>query len=253
MKRIFITGASTGIGAALAREYATGGNVLGLAARGFEKLNSLKASLSARGCTIHLFEVDVTDVKQCQNAARDFLKKAGGVDLVIANAGISRKFKAMVPGAEELNEILKTNTLGVVNTIAPFLGSMIENKAGQVVIISSVASFRALPGSSYSASKIAASYLAEMYRFQLKQYGIAVSTIYPGFVKTPLTDKNEFNMPFIMPAEKAAALIANAVEKKKANYIFPWQWRFMKPVIRFMPRFIFNSLMVSRQEKKGKR
>ncbi|MGE3679725.1 MAG: SDR family NAD(P)-dependent oxidoreductase, partial [Burkholderiales bacterium] len=189
--RVFITGASSGIGAALARHYAAAGNVLGLAARRADLLDALTASLPG---SCRAYAIDVADSRAIAAAAADF----GAADLVIANAGVSVGTHAADPGdIAKLQRVLAVNVTGMAATLAAFAPAMRAAGRGTLCGISSVAAFRGLPGSgAYSASKAAATSWLESLRTELHGTGVAVVTICPGYIDTPMTRANRYPMPF---------------------------------------------------------
>lgn len=221
-KNIVITGASSGIGAALAREYAREGVHLGLLARNAERLAEVKADCEARGATVQTASIDVASREAMQGWLCAFDEKTP-VDLLIANAGISGG-SGGGDGAEATYRIFATNVDGVLHTVLPITPRMAARKKGQVAIISSLAGIRGLPSApAYSASKAAVRALGEGLRGELGEQGVKVSVVCPGYVKTPLTDKNTFPMPFLMPAEKAAVIIRKGLERNRSRIAFPWQ------------------------------
>lgn len=233
---IFITGASAGIGWALGKALAASGVTLGLAARRRERLEGLASEVEARGAAALVYEVDVRDSVAMAKAADDFVRRAGGVSLVIANAGVSSGGRLENGVAEPLNQVFAVNVMGVLNTIAPFVPHMIRQNAGQLVAISSVAAFRGLPGrADYNGSKAAVNTMMDGFRLELKPHGIRVTTICPGFIESEMTAKNTFKMPFLLNAEPAAKLILKAIRRNKKTYVFPWQWRVLLPLVVRLP------------------
>ena len=191
MQRVIITGASAGIGAALARHYAGRGAVLGLIARRASELERLAAKLPQRAA---IYPVDVRNASAIQAAAAEFLAKHGSPDIVIANAGIS--FGTATEHAEDLaafQDVVDTNLIGMVQTFQPFVAAMRSAGKGVLVGIASVAGYRGLPGAAaYSASKAAVISYLESLRVELRGSGVRVVTICPGYVATPLTQLPQF-------------------------------------------------------------
>lgn len=221
-KNIVITGASSGIGAALAREYARKDVHLGLLARNAERLAEVKADCEARGATVQTASIDVASREAMQGWLCAFDERTP-VDLLIANAGISGG-SGGGNGADSTYRIFATNMDGVLHTVLPITPRMAARKSGQVAIISSLAGIRGLPSApAYSASKAAVRALGEGLRGELGGQGVKVNVVCPGYVKTPLTDKNTFPMPFLMPAEKAAVIIRKGLERNRSRIAFPWQ------------------------------
>ena len=235
-RRIFLTGASTGLGRALAEAYAGPGVTFGLVARNAERLEELGALLDQRGCRAIRLAADVRDAAQMRRAAQAFCAQAGGADLVIANAGISEPDRLLACDPAQAADIIQTNVQGVLYTLLPFVPPMVSGGGGHLVAIGSVAGFRGLPGKgAYCASKAAVKTLMDAYRPTLRRHGIRVTTIEPGFIATELTAKNRHPMPFLMPADKAARLIQRAIARGAANYVLPWQMRLVIPFLVRVP------------------
>jgi NADP-dependent 3-hydroxy acid dehydrogenase YdfG len=239
-RRIFLTGASAGIGAALAEAYAAPGVTLGLVARREDRLQELAQRLGPNGCRVLTYTADVTDAAHMRQVALTFCEAAGGVDLVIANAGMSVADRVMEGNPQGVTDMFRINVEGVVNTLFPFVPPMSAQGSGHLVAISSVAGYRGLPGKGgYSATKAAVRILMDSYRPVLAPHGILTSTICPGFVESELTAKNRYAMPFLMKTPKAARLIQAAIDRAAGTYIFPWQMRMLVPVLTRMPdRFL---------------
>lgn len=240
--RVFITGASSGIGAALARHYAVRGAVLGLTARHRGRLDDLVSSLSCE-CTAYV--ADVRDAVVMREAARDFLQKYGVPDIVIANAGVSRG--TLTEHEEDLaafRAILDINVIGMVHTFQPFLDAMKQQGSGILAGIASVAGLRGLPGASaYCASKAAAISYLESLRVELAPMGIHVSTICPGYIRTPMTDVNPYPMPFLLEADQAARKISRLIEHKRRYAIIPWQMALLGRAMQLLPAPVWDWVM----------
>ncbi|MEE8434169.1 MAG: SDR family NAD(P)-dependent oxidoreductase [bacterium] len=247
--RIFITGASSGIGATLAQYYADqyrDGLHLGLLARRTGRLIALAASLRELGSVVETYSTDVRDGASMREIGRDFTGSAGGVDLVIANAGISPGEKTGKGDLEPASNVIATNLLGVFNTLVPMIPPMIEQKSGHLVAMGSVGGFFALPGkAAYCGSKAAVKILMDSYRPVLKAHGIRVTTICPGFVESEMTAGKSYPMPFLVNGSKAAKLIARAIAKGRKTYVFPWQMHLVIPLLRAVPERVL-ARMVSR-------
>lgn len=242
MKTIFITGASSGIGMALAREFSHEDVALGLIARRKDLLDSLASELAAKVCA---YTVDVGDFVALRVAAESFIQTAGVPDVVIANAGVSSgTLTSEADDQATFEHIIRTNVLGMVHTYQPFVEAMKKRGSGTLVGISSIAGFRGIPGSgAYSASKAAATAYLESLRIELSSSGVNVLTVCPGYIKTPMTDVNSFYMPFLMDANRAARSIRKAIIGKKRFHILPWQMSVVGLFLRLMPRFIYDLLM----------
>jgi short-subunit dehydrogenase len=240
--RVFITGASSGIGAALARCYAAKGAQLGLVGRNRQRLDALANELT---CDCAVYAMDVRDSQSLQQAAQDFMQRFGLPDIVIANAGVSSG--TLTEQAEHLatfRAIMEINVLGLVHTFQPFLKAMKDRTHGQLVGIASVAGLRGIPGASaYSASKAAAISYLESLRVELANSGISVTTICPGYIRTPMTDVNPYKMPFLMEADVAAQKMANIIQRKQRYAILPWQMALLGRLIKVLPAGVWDWVM----------
>ncbi|MFO1322639.1 MAG: SDR family oxidoreductase [Burkholderiales bacterium] len=247
--RVFLTGASSGLGEALARHYAAGGATLGLFARRESELARLAEALAP--ATVAVYAGDVRDADALARAAADFIDRFGAPDVVIANAGISRGALTDEPGdLPAFRAILETNVLGIVHTFSPFMAALRAADRGTLVGVSRVAGFRGLPGSgAYSGSKAAAIAYLESLRVELHGTGISVVTICPGFVATPLTERNPYPMPFLLQPDKAARLMARAIARRRRFYVLPWQMALLGKVLRVAPRALYDRVFAGRKRK----
>jgi NAD(P)-dependent dehydrogenase (short-subunit alcohol dehydrogenase family) len=240
--RVFITGASSGIGAALARHYAAQGAQLGLTGRNSERLQQVVASLN---CDCSAYVLDVRDAAALHQAAQDFMRKYGTPDIVIANAGVSRG--TLTEHEEDLpafRAIMDINVLGLVHTFQPFIAVMQKQGRGSLAGVASVAGLRGLPGAgAYSASKAAAIAYLESLRVELAGSRISVSTICPGYIRTPMTDVNTYPMPFLMNADIAASSIARLIGKKRRFAILPWQMSVVGRMMKLIPAPLWDWAM----------
>jgi len=241
VRRVFITGASTGLGEALARHYARPGAEIGLFARRRDLLERLAASLPGR-CAV--YAADITDVEAIAAAAKDFLGRFGAPDLVIANAGISvGTHGGELQDVEKLRRVLDVNVAGLAATLAAFAPAMRAAGTGTLCGIASVAGFRGLPGAgAYSTSKAAAIAWLESLRAELAGSGVAVVTICPGYVDTPMTRVNRYRMPFLIGAGDAARRIARAIAAKRRLAVIPWQMALVSLVLRALPGWLYDRL-----------
>jgi len=248
---VFVTGASSGIGAALAREYAARGARLGLVARRQALLDELVAALPG---THHSYAVDVTDRDALIEAAREFEAATGGADVVIANAGISTGvLTEYYEDLETFGAVLQTNVVSLAYTFHPFIAPMRKRGSGKLVGIASVAGIRGLPGSeAYCASKAAAISYLESLRVELARDGIRVVTIAPGFVRTPLTARNPYSMPFLMDADKFARAAVDAIAAGRSYTVIPWQMAILAKVLRALPNPLYDRVMARRPYKPRK-
>ncbi|WP_313177366.1 SDR family oxidoreductase [Massilia sp.] len=252
--RVFITGASSGIGAALAREYAARGATLGLVARRGELLAELIASLPHPE-RHRSYALDVLDHAALDAAAQDFMQACGGADIVIASAGISHGTLTERP--EDLPvfaSVFATNVNATVATFAPFIFQMkVQGTPCRLVAVGSVAGVRGMRGAgAYCASKAAVHAYCESLRLELKRSAIRVVTIVPGYIDTPMTRNNRFPMPFLMPAERFAARAANAIARGDSYRVLPWQMGVVARLLRALPNPLFD-LMFSRAPQKRRK
>jgi NADP-dependent 3-hydroxy acid dehydrogenase YdfG len=245
---VFITGASSGIGEALAREFAARGATLGLVARRRDALEALAASLPGRH---HIYAVDVTDRDALIAAGRAFEQAVGGADIVIANAGISVGVKTEhYEDLAQFEKVLTTNVLAMASTFHPFIARMKQVRRGTLVGIASVAGIRGLPGSeAYCASKSAAITYLESLRVEMAKHHIRVVTISPGFIRTPLTSKNPYRMPFLMDAADFAPRAADAIVAGVRYRTIPWQMGVVAVLLRMLPRWLFDRVTARRKQK----
>lgn len=247
-QRVFITGASSGIGAALALVYAQRGAQLCLLGRRAQALQAVVDSLPGAGHAMHA--VDVRDRTALHAAAADFLA-SGPVDVVIAAAGIS-----VGTLTEELDDylvfeaIIATNLNATVATFEPFVAAMKQRGQGRLVGVASVAAVRGLPGAgAYSASKAAVRTYCESLRVELSQTGVKVVTVAPGFIATPMTAQNPYKMPFLMPVDRFAAAAASAIDRGVSYIVIPWQMAWVARLLRLVPDRLYDYFAVRRKRK----
>jgi NAD(P)-dependent dehydrogenase (short-subunit alcohol dehydrogenase family) len=247
--KVFLTGASSGIGEALAHRYAAQGATLGLFARRQSELERVASTLVP--ATVATYAGDVRDPLALAAAGADFVERFGTPDIVIGNAGVSRgTLTAEVADLPDFRAVFETNVLGLVHTFQPFLAAMRNERRGVLAGVASVAGFRGLPGSgAYSASKAAAIAYLESLRVELVGSGIRVVTICPGFVATPMTARNPYAMPFLLAPDKAARLIHAAIARRQRFYVLPWQMAWVGRVLTVMPRPLFDSTFARARRK----
>lgn len=247
-KHILITGASSGIGAALATLYAGPGVRLALHGRNEDRLRHVAEDAKKRGAAVAIKAGDVC-YAEGMSAWIAECHAAQPLDLVIANAGVSAGTGRNGESDEQARAIFAINLTGVLNTVQPAMPLMMQRGRGQIAIMSSLASFRGFPGApAYCASKAAARIYGEALRGELAPHGIAVNVICPGFIKTPMTDVNPFPMPFIMTAERAARIIQKGLAHNRARIAFPWA---MYALVRLAAALPLDWLPVSRLPKKS--
>ena len=284
---IFITGASSGIGQALAHEYAkrisnttkinasenntpaslmavglqgssfNSHYVIGLAARRSEHLQALAEALQTQyGVTCAIYPLDVRDSLACQLAAQDFIAKFGAPNIVIASAGVSRgtltELREDIPAFQAVMDI---NVMGMVHTFQPFIAAMKQaakqGQCAQLVGVASVAGIRGIPGSAaYSASKAAVISYCESLRTEMQHHNIAVSTIAPGYIRTPMTNINQYKMPFLMDADIFACQFVDAVQRRVRYRVIPWQMGVVAKLMRLIPNCLWDKAMKNVPHKK---
>lgn len=249
--RVVITGASSGIGQALAAEYARHGATLGLIARRERLLQDFAAGLKVQTA---LYAFDVRDAAGMSRAGEDFCARFGNPDVVIASAGVSAGTSTERSADRAVfQEILDVNVMGMVNTFGPFLPALRAAGAGTLVGIASVAGFRGIPGSgAYSASKAAAITYLESLRVELRGSGISVVTISPGYIDTSMTRGNPYPMPFMIPAHVAAARMVKAIAHRRRHVVIPWQMAIVGAMLRILPRPLYDR-MFARAPRKPRR
>lgn len=253
--RVFLTGASSGIGAALARHYAGEGAILGLAARREAELLVLAEEVRGLGGEAVGYPLDVADAEALAAAARDFVARFGAPDIVIANAGISAgTLTEFAEDLEVFRRIMAVNVQGMAATFAPFIAPMRavagSRNALRLVGIASVAGIRGLPGAeAYSASKAAAIAYLESLRLEMRPSGIRVVTIAPGYIDTPMTRINPYAMPFLLPADEAARRFAAAIRRGSSYTVIPWQMGVVAKLLRLLPNWLYDRLFVAAPRK----
>ena len=242
-QKIFITGASSGIGEYLAYAYAKRGCSLGLFARRKEALEEIKEKCESQGGKALLFPGDVTNEDRVKSAINDFVNRFGQIDVVYANAGVGAADPIWKGETDDVHRVLNTNISGVVNTVFAAVPYMVKQQSGKIAVISSVAGFRGLPRhGAYSGSKEAVRSMADSWRNDLIRNNIQITTIHPEFIKTPMVKNNNSFMPFLMDVESAAERIIKALESGKKSYIFPWQWRLVIPLLKIIPDALLNAV-----------
>jgi short-subunit dehydrogenase len=241
-----ITGASSGIGAALARVLVGSGYKVGLIARRADKLEALSQQLGDRAAVA---TADVTLRPQIVAAIHQLADKLGPIDLLIANAGLGHKTRLEPFNVEEIEQVFRVNLFGVVYAIEAVLPGMLERRSGHLAAVSSVAAYKGMPGeSAYCASKSAVSTFMEGLRIQLRGRGIAVTTICPGFVKSEMTAGHKFHMPFLLETDDAARRICRALERKTKVFNFPWQTAFLMKLTRWFPDGLMARIVPKNEE-----
>ena len=248
-RTILITGASSGIGSALALEYAATGVTLFLGGRNRERLTQIAELARAKGAAVEAQQINVADAE----TTRAWIQEADAshpIDLVVANAGISAGTSGVTGGEpeEQVRAVFRTNVDGVLNTVLPMIPRMVERGSGQLALVASLAGYRGVQGApSYCGSKAAVKVFGEGLRGSLHSAGVGVCVVCPGYIRTPMTDVNTFPMPFLMDAERAARVIRRGLGRNKPRIAFPWPmaaavWllqalppAWIEPVLRRLP------------------
>jgi short-subunit dehydrogenase len=242
-----ITGASSGIGAALARRLAARGVEVWLAARRVDLLDAEVAAIRAAGGRAHALLLDVSDADATFERLARLDRETGGIDLVIANAGVAG-LPAALPFAraawQNTAEILRVNLCGAIASLAAFVPGMLERGHGHLVGISSVAALLPNPRTPvYGASKAGLSFLLRSIDMELRPRGIAVTRVEPGFVRTPAADGVREPMPFILETDAAVAIIDRALERRRRLVRFPWQWTLLLRCVASLPVVLSGPLL----------
>ena len=235
---IFITGGTSGLGLELAKLYLAKGYTVGICGRDSQKF-SLLADYERAFC----YEADVVNRDRMVEVIGDYAAEHG-LDIVIANAGISMAEKSTIPDFRRCKKVIDTNVNGLFNTFEAALEIFIPQKKGQLVGISSLAGLNGLPGAGpYSGAKAAVMKICEGFSIDLRPMGIDVTCIAPGFVDTPLTKQNDHSMPFLVDSEKAAVWMGRAIEKKKMYFAYPFVFASIVRALSMLPRPIYRWFM----------
>ncbi len=240
--KILITGASSGLGEELARQYATQNNELILLARREDKLFKLRSELFEKCKSVDIVVADVTAFEELQKK----IKSIGVVDMVILNAGVSLGHSGDIPTIDEFKNLYDVNVLSNHAILEVLLPLFQAQQSGKIVFISSLASLFTMPSSKvYSSSKRALNAYAEGIRYKYKKDGIKVINILPGFIKSELTNKNEFNMPFLLETDEGVKRIIKAIKKEKRTYAFPLRFYLIISFLNLLPHFLREKIVHS--------
>jgi NADP-dependent 3-hydroxy acid dehydrogenase YdfG len=239
--RVWITGASSGIGEAIIAPLVARGARVAISARRAERLGEIAATWQARGNDVRAFPLDVTDLAAVRAAVATIEQAFGGIDLAILNAGSHLPGANRIFDGQQFADNMTLNYLGVVYGIDAVLPGMLSRGRGHIAGVASAAGFRAVPAAAaYGASKAAVIHLLDSIRFELEPKGIAVTVVNPGFVKTPLTDRNRFPMPFLMPVDRAAEALVKGLERGRREVHFPKLFTGFLKFLRILPYPVYH-------------
>lgn len=244
-KVVLITGASQGIGEALAYEYARHNDKLILLSRNEEAIKQIADNINSKNGNACYKKCDVSDLSQMKDAVDFAIKKYGRIDTAILNAGIGNPETMEYFSSEDFKRVVSINTFGIAHGLECLIPIMKKQGGGIIAGVTSLADVRGYPGSaSYCASKSASSVLLESARLGLKKFNISVVTVRPGFVRTEMTSKNEFKMPFLWEPKKAAKFIRKEIEKKKSIVQFPFFTVNLTRLVKFLPNWFYDPVLL---------
>ncbi|MDP3147989.1 MAG: SDR family NAD(P)-dependent oxidoreductase [Ignavibacteria bacterium] len=253
-KNVVITGASSGIGKALALQFAKAGSSLVLLARRIEELEIIAKEVSKYHVIVKIYKCDVSNKDEVEKVFVHIKKFFNSIDILVLNAGVSFRTDVRKDESAKAVQTFAVNVLGMIFCANQVIPDFIQAKKGMIVGVSSLAESRGFPRSGfYCASKAAASTYLESLRIELQKYNIKVLTVKPGFVKTPMTDKNEFDMPFIIPVEKAVKIIIEGIKKEKKIIQFTFGAVLGIKIMKIMPNWLFDRLSKQQLKKPLKR
>ena len=239
---ILLSGASSGIGYQLAKDFAKEGAQLALISRRADLLESLAGEIN-QNTSVKFYKCDVTIREEVEKTISQIKKDFGKIDIALLNSGVAFRSSVLDYNSKDAETTFNTNVLGAVYCIEQILPEFISEKRGTIVGVSSLGDGKGFPKSGfYSASKAAFTILLESLRIELKKYNVKVVTVKPGFVKTEMTDKNEFEMPFLMSVEKASKIIIDGLKKDKRIIEFPYGTTIGAKILRMMPTKWFEYL-----------
>ena len=250
-KLVFITGASSGIGQALALTYYQAGYKLALVARRTSEIESWISRHNISSDSYKIYSADVSNIDSIVAAGKACIAELGLPDVVIANAGISVGVDTAIRSdLDHMAQTYATNNIGLAATFHPFIEGMLLRKSGKLVGIGSVAGIRGLPGhGAYCGSKAAVISYCESLRGELLGSGVQIVTICPGFIKTPMTEKNRYPMPFLMEVNNFAEQSFSKIEKGSSYSVIPWQMGVIAKLLRLMPNVLLDIALAGRQRK----
>lgn len=248
---VFITGASSGIGQALALRYYRDGARLALVARRTAEVERWAAEQRLDATRFQVYGADVSDDEAMARTGRDCIARQGLPDVVIANAGISIGMDTtQFADLDVMRRVFATNNVGLAATFHPFVAAMNARGSGTLVGVASVAAIRGLPGhGAYSASKAAVVAYCESLRGECRPFGVKVVTLLPGYIDTPLTRGNRYSMPFLMPVDDFADQAVRAIRAQVSYRVIPWQMGVLAKVLRMLPNWLYDRALASRPRK----
>lgn len=245
-----VTGASSGIGWALAKTLAGQGCKVGIVARRADKLEALASEIRDAGGSAAYAAADVGDRRQTLAAIQAIIRQLGPADLLIANAGVGMPTKLEPFNVADTEQMFRVNLLGVVYSIEAVLPEMLHRRQGHLAAVSSLAAYKGMPGESgYCSSKAAVNVYMEGLRVPLRAHNIPVTTICPGFVRTPMTAVNQFHMPWLLEADEAARRIVRALARRRKVYNFPWQTTLLMKLATWLPDWLLAKTLPKEPKK----
>lgn len=250
-KLVFITGASSGIGQALALAYYQAGYNLALVARRIEDIKSWSSQHDLSSERYKIYSANVSNIDSIVAVGKACIAAQGLPDVVVANAGISIGVDSAIrEDLDQLAQTFATNNIGLAATFHPFIAGMLQRKSGKLVGIGSVAGIRGMPGhGAYCGSKAAVINYCESLRGELRGSGVQVVTICPGYINTPMTEKNSYPMPFLMKADDFAQKSLRKIEAGSSYSVIPWQMGVVAKLLRLMPNVLFDKALAGRGRK----
>ncbi|MGQ3054024.1 MAG: SDR family oxidoreductase [Roseateles sp.] len=249
---VFITGASSGIGQALALRYYRDGARLALVARRTADVERWAAEQQLDAARFRIYGADVADLDAMARTGRECIAAQGLPDVVIANAGISIGMDtAHFDDLDVMRRTFATNNVGLAATFHPFVAAMMARRSGTLVGIASVAAIRGLPGhGAYCASKSAVVAYCESLRGECRPFGVRVVTLLPGYIDTPLTRGNRYSMPFLMPVDEFADRAVRSIQAQVSYRVIPWQMGVLAKLLRLLPNWLYDRALSGRARKK---
>lgn len=242
-KIAWITGASQGIGSAVALRLAQDGWTVAVSARQIDKLEALAGDAAPFDGSIEAFPLDVTDEQATARVFADIEDRLGPVRLAVLNAGTHAPIDGKKFSVAPVRQLIEINLMGTANCLAPVIERFVERQSGRIAVVASVAGYRGLPtASGYGASKAGLINMCEALRPELAEAGVILSCINPGFVKTPLTDKNPFPMPFLIDVETAATRIVEGLKHDRFEITFPRRFAFIMKLMRILPYWAYFAI-----------